>query len=84
MTLDHLSCGTHDLAATRYVHEGQFDFALIIHEQLLMAEGGRVEPIFFSTAAAIVPWSLGSGSIERRGGGGGIAGSQSLHLLLFR
>jgi hypothetical protein len=47
MTVDHLSCGTHDLAATRHVHEGQFDFALIIHEQLLMAEGGRVEPIFF-------------------------------------
>ena len=41
MTLDHLSFGTHDLAATRRFYEGQLGFGVIIHEQLLMAEGGR-------------------------------------------
>ena len=55
MTLDDFSCGTHDLAATRYVHEGQFDFALIIHEQLLTAECGRVEHRFFRRRRRLCP-----------------------------
>ena len=60
MTLDHLSFGTHDLAATRRFYEGQLDFGVIIHEQLLMAEGGRVEHMFFDCggdcALAFMQW----------------------------
>jgi hypothetical protein len=37
MTLDHLSLGTHDLAATRFFYEGQPGFGVIILGQLLMA-----------------------------------------------
>jgi catechol 2,3-dioxygenase-like lactoylglutathione lyase family enzyme len=60
MTLDHLSFGTHDLAATRRFYEGQLGFGVIIHEQLLMAEGGRVEHLFFDCggdcALAFMQW----------------------------
>jgi len=38
MTLDRLSFGTQDLAATRRFYEGQLGFGVIIHGQLLMAE----------------------------------------------
>jgi catechol 2,3-dioxygenase-like lactoylglutathione lyase family enzyme len=60
MTLDHLSFGTHNLAATRHFYEGQLGFPVTIHEQLLMAEGGRVEHIFFDCggdcALAFMQW----------------------------
>lgn len=60
MTLDHLSFGTLDLVATRNFYEGQLDFGVIIHEQLLMAEGGRVEHMFFDCggdcALAFMQW----------------------------
>lgn len=60
MTLDHLSFGTHDLTATRHFYEAQLGFAVIIHEQLLMAEGGHVEHMFFDCgggcALAFMQW----------------------------
>lgn len=60
MTLDHLSFGTHDLVATRHFYEAQLGFAVIIHEQLVMAEGGRIEHMFFDCggdcALAFMEW----------------------------
>jgi catechol 2,3-dioxygenase-like lactoylglutathione lyase family enzyme len=60
MTLDHLSFGTLDLAATRQFYESQLGFPVIIHEQLLMAEGGWVDHIFFDCgnhcALAFMQW----------------------------
>jgi catechol 2,3-dioxygenase-like lactoylglutathione lyase family enzyme len=60
MTIDHLSFGTHDLVATRHFYEAQLGFAVIIHEQLLIAEGGRVEHMFFDCggdcALAFMQW----------------------------
>ncbi len=60
MTLDHLSFGTLDLAATRWFYEDQLGFPVIIHEQLLMAEGGQVEHLFFDCggdcALAFMQW----------------------------
>jgi catechol 2,3-dioxygenase-like lactoylglutathione lyase family enzyme len=60
MAIDHLSFGTHDLKATRAFYEGQLGFAVIIHEQLVMAEGGRVEHMFFDCggdcALAFMQW----------------------------
>lgn len=60
MTLDHLSFGTHDLAATRHFYESKLGFPLLIHEQLLMAEGGCVEHMFFDCgggcALAFMQW----------------------------
>jgi catechol 2,3-dioxygenase-like lactoylglutathione lyase family enzyme len=46
MTLDHLSFGTHDLATTLRFYDSELGFGVIIHEQLLMAEGGHVEHTF--------------------------------------
>jgi catechol 2,3-dioxygenase-like lactoylglutathione lyase family enzyme len=60
MALDHLSFGTCDLAATRSFYEGQLGFAVIMHELLVMDEGGRVEHIFFDCggdcALAFMQW----------------------------
>ena len=60
MTLDHLSFGTLDLAATREFYEGQLGFPVIIHEQLVMAEGGWVDHMFFDCgdrcALAFMQW----------------------------
>lgn len=60
MTLDHLSFGTLDLAATRHFYEGQLGFAVIIHERLLIAEGGCVDHMFFDCggdcALAFMQW----------------------------
>ena len=60
MTLDHLSFGTQNLAATRHFYEVQLGFAVLIHEQLLIAEGGRVEHMFFDCggdcALAFMQW----------------------------
>lgn len=60
VALDHLSFGTHDLAATRAFYEGQLGFPVIIHEQLLIAEGGCVEHMFFDCggdcALAFMQW----------------------------
>ena len=42
MTLDHLSFGTHDITATRDFYEGQLVFPVLIHERMLMQEGGTV------------------------------------------
>jgi hypothetical protein len=38
MTLDHLSFCTHDLTARRHFYERQICVAVIIHDQLHMAE----------------------------------------------
>ena len=60
MTLDHLSFGTHDLAATRQFYEQKLGFPVLIHEQLLMAEGGRVDHLFLDCgggcALAFMQW----------------------------
>jgi catechol 2,3-dioxygenase-like lactoylglutathione lyase family enzyme len=60
MTLDHLSFGTHDLTATRQFYEQKLGFPVLIHEQLLMAEGGRVEHLFLDCgggcALAFMQW----------------------------
>lgn len=60
MTLDHLSFGTHNLVATRHFYEGQLGFPVLIHEQLVMAEGGRVDHMFFDCggdcALAFMQW----------------------------
>lgn len=47
VAIDHLSFGTHNLAATRAFYEGQLGFAVAIHERMLVAEGGQVEHMFF-------------------------------------
>jgi catechol 2,3-dioxygenase-like lactoylglutathione lyase family enzyme len=60
MTLDHLSFGTHDITATRDFYEGQLGFPVLIHERMLMQEGGTVEHIFFDCggdcALAFMHW----------------------------
>jgi catechol 2,3-dioxygenase-like lactoylglutathione lyase family enzyme len=60
MAIDHLSFGTRDLVATRHFYEQQLGFAVIIHEQLLIDEGGRVEHMFFDCggdcALAFMQW----------------------------
>ena len=60
MTLDHLSFGTHDVMATRAFYEGQLGFPVLIHERMLMEEGGTVEHIFFDCgggcALAFMQW----------------------------
>jgi len=60
MTLDHLSFGTHDITATRAFYEGQLGFPVLIHERMLMQEGGTVEHIFFDCggdcALAFMQW----------------------------
>ena len=47
MALDHLSFGTHDLEATTAFYQGQLGFELLIHEWILLEEGGRVDHAFF-------------------------------------
>lgn len=47
MTIDHLSFGTHDLQRTRRFYEEQLGFPIVIHERMLVAQGGRIEHIFF-------------------------------------
>jgi catechol 2,3-dioxygenase-like lactoylglutathione lyase family enzyme len=60
MTLDHLSFGTHDIAATRRFYEEQLGFSVLIHERMLMQEGGTVEHMFFDCgggcALAFMQW----------------------------
>jgi catechol 2,3-dioxygenase-like lactoylglutathione lyase family enzyme len=60
MTLDHLSFGTHNITATRDFYEGQLGFPVLIHERMLMQEGGTVEHIFFDCggdcALAFMEW----------------------------
>ncbi|MFM7219758.1 MAG: VOC family protein [Nodosilinea sp.] len=60
MTLDHLSFGTHDIAATRAFYGGKLGFPVLIHERMLMQEGGTVEHIFFDCgggcALAFMQW----------------------------
>lgn len=60
MTLDHLSFGTHDIAATREFYEGKLSFPVLIHERMLMQEGGTVEHVFFDCgggcALAFMQW----------------------------
>ncbi len=60
MTLDHLSFGTHDISATRAFYEGKLRFPVLIHERMLMQEGGTVEHIFFDCgggcALAFMQW----------------------------
>jgi catechol 2,3-dioxygenase-like lactoylglutathione lyase family enzyme len=36
MTLDHLSFGTHDIAATRSFYADKLGFSVLIHEHMLM------------------------------------------------
>jgi catechol 2,3-dioxygenase-like lactoylglutathione lyase family enzyme len=60
MTLDHLSFGTHDVSATRDFYAGKLGFPVLIHERMLMQEGGSVEHIFFDCggggALAFMQW----------------------------
>jgi catechol 2,3-dioxygenase-like lactoylglutathione lyase family enzyme len=60
MTLDHLSFGTHDIASTRAFYEGQLDFPVLIHERMVIQEGGTVEHVFFDCgggcALAFMQW----------------------------
>ena len=60
MSIDHLSFGTHDLTATRFFYEGQLGFAVLLHEWMLMEEGGRVDHMFFDCgggcALAFMQW----------------------------
>jgi catechol 2,3-dioxygenase-like lactoylglutathione lyase family enzyme len=60
MSLDHLSFATRDLAATRRFYEGQLGFPVLIHEWMLMQEGGKVDHIFFDCgggcALAFMQW----------------------------
>jgi catechol 2,3-dioxygenase-like lactoylglutathione lyase family enzyme len=60
MTIDHLSFATRDLAATRRFYEGQLGFAVLIHEWMLMQEGGKVDHMFFDCgggcALAFMQW----------------------------
>jgi catechol 2,3-dioxygenase-like lactoylglutathione lyase family enzyme len=60
VTIDHLSFGTLDLSATRGFYEGQLGFPVLIHEWMLMKEGGRVDHMFFDCgggcALAFMQW----------------------------
>lgn len=60
MTIDHLSFASRDLAATRHFYEGQLGFPVLIHEWMLMQEGGRVDHMFFDCgggcALAFMQW----------------------------
>lgn len=47
MAIDHLSFGTRDLVRTRQFYEEQLGFPVVIHERMLVAEGGQIEHIFF-------------------------------------
>jgi catechol 2,3-dioxygenase-like lactoylglutathione lyase family enzyme len=60
MTIDHLSFASRDLAATRHFYEGQLGFPVLIHEWMLMREGGKVDHMFFDCgggcALAFMQW----------------------------
>jgi catechol 2,3-dioxygenase-like lactoylglutathione lyase family enzyme len=60
MTIDHLSFATRDLDATRRFYEGQLGFPVLIHEWMLMREGGKVDHLFFDCgggcALAFMQW----------------------------
>ena len=60
MTIDHLSFGTHDIAATRTFYAERLGFPVLIHERMLIQEGGMVEHIFFDCggdcALAFMQW----------------------------
>jgi catechol 2,3-dioxygenase-like lactoylglutathione lyase family enzyme len=60
VTIDHLSFGTLDLSATRGFYEGQLGFPVLIHEWMVMEEGGRVDHLFFDCggdcALAFMQW----------------------------
>lgn len=60
MTIDHLSFGTHNITATRAFYEEQLGFPVLIHERMLIQEGGTVEHIFFDCggqcALAFMQW----------------------------
>jgi hypothetical protein len=52
VTIDHLSFGTRDLIATHQFDAMQLGFPVLIHEWMLMEEGGRVDHMFFDCGAA--------------------------------
>lgn len=60
MTIDHLSFASRDLDATRRFYEGALGFPVLIHEWMLMQEGGRVDHLFFDCgggcALAFMQW----------------------------
>ncbi len=60
MTIDHLSFASRDLAATRDFYEGKLGFPVLIHEWMLMQEGGHVDHMFFDCgggcALAFMQW----------------------------
>lgn len=60
MTIDHLSFGTRNMAATRHFYEQQLGFEVLIHERMLVQEGGEVDHVFFHTgngcALAFMQW----------------------------
>jgi len=60
MTIDHLSFGTQDIAATRTFYAEKLGFPVLIHERMLMEESGTVEHIFFDCgggcALAFMQW----------------------------
>ncbi|MEI8251763.1 MAG: VOC family protein [Synechococcus sp. ELA057] len=69
MTIDHLSFATHDLQATRRFYEGQLGFPVLIHEWMLIQEGGHVDHLFFDCgggcALAFMQWNQVPGVPEQ-------------------
>jgi len=65
MTLDHLSFVTHDISATCFFCKGKLGYPVLIHERMLMREGGAVNHIFFDCgggcALAFMEWQGVSG-----------------------
>lgn len=60
MSIDHLSFGTRNMAATRHFYEQQLGFEVLIHERMVVEEGGEVDHVFFHTgngcALAFMQW----------------------------
>lgn len=58
--IDHLSFATHDLVATRAFYEQRLGFPVLIHEWMVMKEGGHVDHLFFDCgggcALAFMQW----------------------------
>ncbi|MDB9311335.1 VOC family protein [Aphanizomenon sp. CS-733/32] len=47
MAIDHLSFATRDMDATRHFYETQLGFNIVIHEHMIVEEGGYVDHVFF-------------------------------------
>lgn len=60
MSIDHISFGTRNMAATRHFYEQKMGFEVLIHERMVVEEGGEIDHIFFHTgngcAMAFMQW----------------------------